>query len=133
MQNPEFDVRRVSTANEDEFFLDLAEPFLRDSKDCISSYKLRHVIKCGGNAAYAIYEEDHSILPVRFCLDGESLVFGNDESSQLMPIDEIRLIRELGEVVIDGISYYIENARLYIADEAGKCQHMIVFDLKNKC
>lgn len=133
MQNPEFDVRRISTASEDKLFLDLAEPFLRDNKDCISSYRLKYVIQCGGDAAYAIYEEDHSILPVRFCLGEESLVFGNDESAQLMPIDEIRLMRELGEVVIDGVNYYIENTRLHIADEAGKCQHMIVFDLKNKC
>ncbi len=132
MQNPEFDVRKVSTVSEDKFFLDLAEPFLRDKKDCVSSYRLKHVIQYGRDAAYAIYEEDHSILPVRFCLGKETLVFGNDESAQLMPIDEIRLMRELGEVVIDGVNYYIENAQLYIADEAGKCQHMIVFDLKNK-
>lgn len=103
MQNPEFDVRRVSTASEDNLFLDLVSPFLSDSKSGISSYRLKHIIQCEGDVAYAIYAEDHSVLPVRFCVHDEELTFGNDEPMQHIPLDEIRLLRELGEVVIDGI------------------------------
>lgn len=131
MQNPGFDVRQVSTASEDKLFFDLMAPFLRN-EDCVSSYRLRHVIQCGENAAYAIYEEDHSVLPVQFCLDGEILILGNDEPTQLMALDEIRLMRELGDVVIDGVNYYIENTSVHIADEVNRCQRMIVFDLKSK-
>lgn len=132
MQNPEFDVRQVSLASEDRLFLDLASPFLSDGKDCISSYRIRHVIPCGSKMAYAIYEVDHSILPVQFCLCDEIHTFGDDESTQFMSLDEIRLMRELDEVVIDDIHYSIESMSLHIVDKVGRCQHMIIFGLKNK-
>lgn len=75
MQNPEFDVRQVNLVSDDKLFFDLATPFLNDSKDYIGSYRLRYVIPCGSEAAYAIYEKDHSVLPVQFCCGDEILTF----------------------------------------------------------
>lgn len=79
---------------------------------------------------YAIYEVDHSILPVQFRLCDEILTFGDDDSTQFMSLDEIRLMRELGEVVIDGVHYSIESMSLHIVDKVGRCQYMIVFGLE---
>lgn len=132
MQNPELDVKQVSTASEDRLFLELVAPVLKGNSDCSGSYRLRHIIPCAEGMAYAVYEKDHNILPVQFTINGETLVFGYDERSQIMSLDEIRLIRELGETVIDGTPYSIENTTLCIVDNAGGCQHMIVFELKNK-
>jgi len=62
----------------------------------------------------------------------EILTFGDDESAQLMSLEEIRLMRELGEVIIDDTHYSIEDTSLHIVDKAGGCQRMIVLGLKRK-
>ena len=130
MQNPEFDVRKVSLANEDKLFLGLATPFLNDSSGLVDVYRPSQVIPCGGETAYAIYEKDYSVLPVKFCSNDERLAFDGDESVQFMSLDEVRLIKELGEIVIDGTHCSIESIKLHIDHEAGRNQHVIVFNLK---
>ena len=130
MQNPEFDVRKVSLASEDKLFLDLATPFLSDSGGLAGAYRPSQIIPCGGETAYAIYEKDYSVLPVQFYSHDGFLAFDGDESMQFMTLDEVRLIKELGEIVIDGTHYSIENAGLHIVHEAVRNQHIIVFNLK---
>lgn len=129
MQNPELDVRRVSTTSDDKLFWDLAEPFTNGDKDQINHYRLKHIVPCGECSAYAIYEADHNILAVQFYYKDRLLTFGDDEAVQFMSMDEIRLLRELGEVAIDGITYVIENTVFNIVDGARGYQHMIIFNL----
>lgn len=130
MQNPEFDVRKVSLANEDKLFLGLATPFLNDSSSLADVYRPSQVIPCGGETAYAIYEKDYSVLPIKFFSNDECLAFDGDEPVQFMTLDEVRLIKELGEIVIDGTHCSIENIKLHIVHEAGRIQHIIIFNLK---
>lgn len=135
MQNPELDVRQIRLVGEDELFFDLASPFLCKDKDEISSYRLRQVVHgCTGEVdrAYAIYEMNHDILAVQFFIDKELLSFGDDESVQFLSVDEVRLIRELGTISIDGTAYSIKNTTYNLIDGAGGCQRMFVFTLTEK-
>lgn len=135
MQNPELDVRQIRLVGEDKLFLDLASPFLCKGKDEISSYRLKQVV-CGctgeANKAYAIYEMNHDILAVQFFIDKELLSFGDEESVQFLSVDEVRLIKELGTISIDGIAYSIKNTAYNLIDGAGGCQRMLVFTLTEK-
>lgn len=131
MQNPELDVKRVRTTNEDELFLDLITPFINEGKDKISPYRLKHVVPCSDNYAYAVYEVDHSILAAQFYLGDELVHFGDDEPLQFMSIEEIKLVREIGEIAIDGTSYRVQNTVFNMIDGPMECQHMVVFNLTN--
>ncbi len=127
MQNPELDVRRVRTTSDDKLFLDLVEPFISGDKDQINHYRLKHIVPCDESTAYAVYEADHNILAIQFYYKEKPLMFGDEETVQFMSMDEIRLLRELGEVTIDGITYTIENTIFNIVDGAKGYQHMIIF------
>lgn len=133
MQNPELDVRQVRTTGADTLFFDLIEPFLNGGRDRISPYRLKHVIPGNEGTAYAVYEVNHNILAVQCYLGDELLTFGDDETVQFMSMEEIRLVRDLGEVAIDGVPYIIKSMTFNIIDGAVGCQHMIVFCLENKC
>lgn len=132
MQNPELDVRQVRITGEDELFFDLASPFFDDNKDQISPYRLKHLISVNGKSAYAVYEVNHDILAVQFYLDDELLTFGDDVPVQFMSMDEVRLIKELGVITIDGVTYSIKGMTFNIIDGTFGCQHMIVFNLETK-
>lgn len=129
MQNPEVDVRQVRITGEDEFFLDLVEPFVTGDKDQINHYRLKHIVQRDAQTAYAVYEADHNILAIQFYYRNKPLMFGDEETVQFMSMDEIRLLRELGEVTIDGITYTIDNTIFNIIDGTKGYQHIIIFNL----
>jgi len=129
MQNPELDIRRVRITSEDDLFLDLIEPVINGSKDKISPYRLRDVVPCNDDCAYAVYEVDHSILAVQFFIDDELVCFGDEEPLQFMSIEEIKLVREIGEVAIDGTLYRIQSMAFNMIDGPMECQHMVIFNL----
>lgn len=129
MQNPEVDVRQVRITDEDDFFLDLVEPFVTGDKDQINHYRLKHIVQRDARTAYAVYEADHNILAIQFYYRNKPLMFGDEETVQFMSMDEIRLLRELGEVTIDGITYTIDNTIFNIIDGTKGYQHIIIFNL----
>ncbi len=129
MQNPELDVQRVRITSEDALFLDLIEPFVNGGKDKISPYRLKHVVPCNDDCAYAVYEVDHNILAVQFYIGDELVYFGDEEPLQFMSIEEIKLVREIGEVAIDGTSYRIRSTVFNMIDGPIECQHMVIFNL----
>lgn len=131
MQNPELFVHHVNAASEDKLYADLVSPFLDDGKDKISPYRLRHLIPSSGENALAVFELDHSILAAQFYLGDELLVFGDGEPVQFMSVDEIKLVRELGEVAVDGTLHSIESVMFNLVDGPMECQHMVVFNLAN--
>lgn len=129
MHRPQVDARQIRTTSESELFVDLVTQFPED-KDIISSYQLKHVVSAGNGTAYAIYEENRNILAVQFYLNDRLLSFVDNDPIHYMSIDEIRLLREVGEVAIDGIYYSIESTVFNIVDGSVGCQHMIVFNLR---
>lgn len=129
MQNPELDVRQIRITDDDDFYLDLVEPFICGDKDQINHYRLKHIIRRDEQTSYAVYEADHNILAIQFYYRDELLTFGDEETVQFMSIEEISLLRELGEVTIDGVTYAIENTIFNIVEGAMGCQHMIIFNL----
>lgn len=129
MHRPQMDARQIRTTSESELFVDLVTQFPED-KDVISSYQLKHVVSAGNGTAYAIYEENRNILAVQFYLNDRLLSFVDDDPVHYMSIDEIRLLREVGEVAIDGIYYSIESTVFNIVDGSVGCQHMIIFNLR---
>ncbi len=130
MQNPELFIHKINTNSEEQLFADLIEPF-DDNCQAISQYRLKHIIPSNGETSYAVFELDHGILGVQFYLDDELLTFGDDQSIEFMSMDEIRLLRELGEVSIDGTNYLVNDVRFNLIDGPMECQHMVVFDLIN--
>nr|DAL75914.1 MAG TPA: hypothetical protein [Caudoviricetes sp.] len=131
MQNPELYLKEVRTDDEEKLFLDLIDPYF-DEDDIISAYRLKCVVQSKENKAYAVYEVNHNIIACRFYLDDELLLLGNDETVQFMSMDEVRFVRELGEIAIDGLVYSIRSTVFHVIDKPGGCQNMIVFNLENK-
>lgn len=131
MQNPELDVHLVRLSNEGSLFLDLIEPFADGRKETISPYRLKHIVPYGKDYAFAVYEIDHGILAVQFFIDNELVRFGDDEPLQFMSVEEIRLLREIGCVSIDGEQYRITGTVLNLVDGPMECRHMVVFNLAN--
>lgn len=131
MNNPELYLKKVRIGNESTLFLDLTEPYYEDD-DAISSYRIKCIIPVDEEKAFAVYAVDHSIIACQFYLDNELIMLGDDETIQFMSMDEVRLVRDLGEIAIDGTVYTIKNAVFHIIDRAGGCQNMIIFDLEKK-
>lgn len=129
MHRPQMDARQIRTTSENDLFIDLVTQFPED-KNVINSYRLKQIIPKDNGSAYAIYEECRNILAVQFYLNKKLLSFVDDNPVHYMSIDEIRLLREVGEVVIDGIYYSIENVEFNIIDGSVGCQHMIIFNLR---
>lgn len=129
MHRPQMDARQIRATSENELFVDLVTQFPED-KDVISSYQLKHVVSAGDGTAYAIYEENRNILAVQFYLNDRLVSFVDDDPVHYMSIDEIRLLREVGEVAIDGIYYSIESTVFNIVNGNVGCQHMIIFNLR---
>ena len=96
----------------------------------INSYRLKHIIPGNGKTNYAAYEMNHSILAVQFYYHDRLINFCDEEPVQFMVLDEILLIRELGEITIDGISYFIESMTFNLTNGEAGCQHMIIFNLQ---
>ena len=132
MQNPEIEVRQVRTTEENELFIDLVLPMLNEGKTKTSPYRLKQILPGTEGMAYAIYEVRHDIMAVQFYFREELLTFGNDEALQFMTMDEIKFIKELGEVTIDGITYSVDTTTFNIIDGVAGCQRMIVFNLKTQ-
>lgn len=131
MQNPELYLKEVRTDDEEDLFLDLTNSYF-DESDIISAYRLKCIVRNKENKAFAIYEVNHSIIACQFYLGDELILLGNDETVQFMSMDEVRFMRELGEIAIDGTIYRITSTVFNIIDKVGGCQNMIVFNLENK-
>lgn len=131
MQSSVLDVRKIRTTCEDDLFFDLVGPFITGSKNRASPYRLIHFVPCDSRTAYAVYETDHNIVAVQFYLNGEQVAFADEEPVRFMSMDMVRLIKELGEVIIDGKPFVIDDMRFDIIDGTYGCQYMIIFNLKH--
>ena len=130
MYLPQTDVRKVRTSSEGDMFIDLATQHFPADEDAIGSFHIKHICDAGDGTAYVVYEENRNLLAVQFYLRDNLLTFCDESPVHYMSIDEIRLLREVGEVAIDGIYYSIENTVLNIIDRSAGCQHMIIFNLR---
>lgn len=129
MHRPQMDARQIMTTSENELFIDLVTQF-PENKSTRCSYRLKQIIPKDDETAYAIYEESCNILAVQFYLNDKPLSFTGDDPVHYMSIDEIRLLREVGEVTINGIYYSIESVIFNIINGSTRCQHMIIFNIR---
>lgn len=130
MYLPQTDVRQVRTTSEGDMFIDLATQHFPADEDAIGSFHIKHIYNAGDGTAYAIYEENRDLLAVQFYLRDNLLTLCDEAIVQYMSINEIRLMRDIGEVSVDGISYLIESMAFnLITGEAG-CQRIVIINLQ---
>lgn len=66
---------------------------------------------------------------VQFTVDKRQLSFSNDKSVTHMTFDEIKLIKEIGSVVINGLSFLVGDISVDIAENASGCRYMVIINL----